>query len=365
MGFTHGARPFKGTAILGALGHQPFTERLIATKLPLIAVTLGDPAGVGPEVVAKALTTPETSQIARTLVVGSTPVLNAALALIDSAVTAKTIAYPTETVEPGEIAVLETDATGGLQPPPCGTTTAESGAAAVDWLVTAGRLAMDGLVDGIATAPINKEAASMAGHVDIGHQEIYQSMTGAPQVVTMLVTSGLRVVHLTTHRSLRIACDYVTKENVLLKLRLMHEFFTGHGFAYPRIAAAALNPHAGEAGIIGSEEIEEIAPGVEAARREGIDATGPISADAVFNQAIDGRFDVVLAMYHDQGHIPIKVHDWAASATMNLGLPFLRTSVDHGTAFDIAGQGIADATGMVQALRLAAVVAGKGSLAGF
>ena len=248
-GFHPRGPPFLRTANLAAPIRQRSTEHLIATNLPLIAVTLGDPAGVGPEVVAKALTMRETTEIARTLVVGSTAVLSAALALIDSTVTAKTVASPTETVEPGQIAVLEADETGGLEPPPYGATTAVSGAAAVGWLTTAGRLAMDGLVDGIATAPINKEAASMAGHADIGHQEIYQSMTGAPQVVTMLVTTGLRVVHLTTHRSLRVACDYVTKDNVLSKLQLTHEFFTGHGFAHPRIAAAALNPHAGEAGI--------------------------------------------------------------------------------------------------------------------
>jgi 4-hydroxythreonine-4-phosphate dehydrogenase len=235
----------------------------------------------------------------------------------------------------------------------------------VQWVKAAAELAMAGKVDAIATAPINKHAANLAGYTDVGHQEIYQSMTGAAQVVTMLVTTGLRVVHLTTHRSLRVACDYVTQDNVIAKLRLAHDFFVSQGFASPRIAAAALNPHGGEAGIIGTEEIDEIAPAVAAAKAAGMNVTGPIPADTVFNQAIDGKFDAVLAMYHDQGHVAIKVHDWASSATMNLGLPFLRTSVDHGTAFDIAGQGIADATGIKQAVRLAALVSGAGSIADF
>ena len=146
-------------------------------------------------------------------------------------------------------------------------------------------------------------------------------MAGVEQVATMLLTTGLRVVHLTTHRPLRLACDAVTRDNVLAKLRLTHEYFSAHGFAVPRIAAAALNPHAGEAGIIGSEEIDAIAPAVADACAQGMDVTGPIPADSVFNRAIDGEFDVVLAMYHDQGHIAVKVQDWAASATTNLGLP--------------------------------------------
>ncbi len=333
--------------------------------LPLIAVTLGDPTGVGPEVVAKALTSGRLNNVARSVVVGSVPVLDKALALIDSPLAAKAVEQPADGVGDEAIAVYEADVPSSLESLPYGEASADAGAAAVAWAKAAATLAWNGTVAGLATAPINKHAVNLAGHSDVGHQEIYQSMTGVEQVVTMLVTPGLRVVHLTTHRSLRVACDYVTKDNVLAKLRLTHDFFAAQGFDQPRIAAAALNPHAGEAGIIGTEEIDEIEPAVRAAREAGINATGPIPADSVFNQAIDGKFDVVLAMYHDQGHVAIKVHDWASSATMNLGLPFLRTSVDHGTAFDIAGQGIADFTGMVQAVRLAAAVAGNGSIADF
>jgi 4-phospho-D-threonate 3-dehydrogenase / 4-phospho-D-erythronate 3-dehydrogenase len=335
-------------------------------QLPLVGITLGDPVGVGPEVVAKALSSGALNDIARLVVIGSVPVLDKALALTDSSLSARAVAEPADAVDDGQVAVYEpTGLPAGLQDLPYGAVSAEGGEAAVVWVKAAAELALAGRIDAIATAPINKHAANLAGYTDVGHQEIYQAMTGVPQVVTMLVTPGLRVVHLTTHRSLRIACDYVTKDNVLAKLQLTHDFFASQGFAPARIAAAALNPHGGEAGIIGMEEIDEIAPAVEAARAAGIDATGPIPADSVFNQAIDGKFDVVLAMYHDQGHVAIKVHDWASSATMNLGLPFLRTSVDHGTAFDIAGQGIADSTGMVQAVRLAALISGTGSIADF
>ncbi len=334
--------------------------------IPLVGITLGDPVGIGPEVVAKAIASGTLREVARLVVIGSVPVLNKALALTGSSLKGRAVANPGDSVSDVEIAVYEPKGLpSGLRNLPYGEVSLEAGQAAVIWVKAAAELAMAGRISAIATAPINKHAANLAGYADVGHQEIYQAMTGADQVVTMLVTPGLRVVHLTTHRSLRIACDYVTKDNILEKLRLTHEFFVSQRFAPARIAVAALNPHGGEAGIIGMEEIEEIAPAIEAARAAGMDVTGPIPADTVFNQSIEGRFDVVLAMYHDQGHVAIKVHDWASSVTMNLGLPFLRTSVDHGTAFDIAGQGIADSTGMVQAVRLAALVSGNGSIADF
>jgi 4-hydroxythreonine-4-phosphate dehydrogenase len=168
----------------------------------------------------------------------------------------------------------------------------------------------------------------------------------------MLMSGRLRVVHLTTHRSLRRACDYVTRENVLAKLELTYRSFQAWGFERPRIGVAALNPHASDGGLLGDEE-KQIAPAVAEARRKGIDATGPVPADVVFHQAIKGKYDVVLAMYHDQGHIPVKVYGFERSISVNLGLPFIRTSVDHGTAFDIAGKGVADATSMLEAIKVA------------
>ena len=185
-------------------------------------------------------------------------------------------------------------------------------------------------------------------------------MTGAEWTATMLMTPGLKVVHLSTHKSLIEAARYVTRDTVLEKLRLMQKTLSGWGLTAPSIAVAALNPHGGEGGLLGREEIEEVAPAIATARAEGIDATGPIPADSVFNRAIDGEFDVVLALYHDQGHIAIKVHDFHQSTTATLGIPFIRTSVDHGTAFDIAGLGKADPRGLHAAIAAAeALVAGE------
>ncbi|MCE2469877.1 MAG: 4-hydroxythreonine-4-phosphate dehydrogenase PdxA [Dehalococcoidia bacterium] len=346
----------RATAI--ALGG--YTAPAVNAK-PSIAVTLGDPTGIGPEVVAKAFADDETRALARLVAVGSASVLDRALALTGSALRAQPVAGPADAVGPGAVPMVEPTASPGLASLPMGALSSEAGGASIEWVLAAARLALEESVDAIVTAPINKEAAHLAGYEDIGHMEIFQSLTGAPQVATMLLTRGLRAVHLTTHRSLRVACDYVTRENVLAKLRLTHEFFAAHGQPFPRIGVAALNPHGGEGGLLGGEEIEHIAPAVEDARREGVDAIGPVPADSVFTQAIDGRYDVVLAMYHDQGHVAVKVHGWEDSVTVNLGLPFLRTSVDHGTAFDIAGKGVADPRSMISAIRVAArAAAGQG-----
>ncbi len=212
-------------------------------------------------------------------------------------------------------------------------------------------MALAGEIQGVVTCPINKEAIHAAGYVnDIGHQEILARMTGADWTATMLMTPGLKVVHLSTHKSLIEAARYVTRDTVLEKLRLMQATLADWGLPRPAMAVAALNPHAGEGGLLGREEIDELQPAVAAARAEGMNVAGPIPADSVFNRAIKGEFDVVLALYHDQGHIAIKVRDFHRSTTATLGIPFIRTSVDHGTAFDIAGQGLADPTGLHAAI---------------
>jgi 4-hydroxythreonine-4-phosphate dehydrogenase len=220
-------------------------------------------------------------------------------------------------------------------------------------------------VEGLATAPLNKEAASLAGYQAIGHMELLQELSGAKTVATMLMAKNLRVVHLTTHRSLRTACDYVKKERILDFLQLTHDSFVRWGFSNPRIGVAALNPHGSDGGLLGHEEAQEIAPAVAAAQARGINAIGPVPADVIFHQAINNRYDAVLAMFHDQGHIPVKVYGFAESITANLGLPFVRTSVDHGTAFDIAGKGVADATSMREAIRLAVALSLGNGLADF
>jgi 4-hydroxythreonine-4-phosphate dehydrogenase len=225
---------------------------------------------------------------------------------------------------------------------------------AVEWAATR---CLQGELAAMVTAPINKEAIHAAGYVnDIGHQEILARLAGVSQTATMLMTPGLRVVHLSTHKSLADAVRFVTAEQVLGKLHLIHQTLSQWGLHNPRIAVAALNPHGGEGGLLGREEIEELLPAVNQARQDGIQATGPLPADSVFNRAIAGEFDVVLALYHDQGHIAIKVHNFHESTTATLGVPMVRTSVDHGTAFDIAGKGVADATGMGAAIAAAQAI---------
>lgn len=331
-------------------------------RRPRIGVTLGDPAGIGPEVVAKALADENLRAEAAPLVVGSPAALDRAFRLTGSPLRARSVDGPGDDSEPGLINVFSPHDDEGLDALPYGETSPVAGAAAVEWAATAARLAIAGAVDAIATAPISKEAARLAGHADFGHQEIYQRVAEVPRVLTMLVANRLNVVHLTTHVPLRAVAEFATRERVLEALRLTQRFFAAHGVPNPRIGVAALNPHGGEAGLIGTEEITDIRPAVEDANAEGVAAVGPVPADSLFAQAVNGGYDAILAMHHDQGHIPVKVHDWASSITLNIGLPFLRTSVDHGTAFDIAGKGVADATGMIAAIRYAARVAAAGRL---
>ena len=309
---------------------------------PAIAITMGDPCGIGPEVVVKALADPRVYASCRPLVVGNIYALERAVELTGLPMRVRRLDDPSDAGrDPSSVDVVDVqnlnpeDITVGRISPQCGK-------AAMEWVTRAGELALAGTVAALATAPLNKEAASMAGYKSIGHMELLQELTGAKTVATMLMAKKLRVVHLTTHRSLRLACDYVKKDRILEFLQLTHDSFVQWGFEGPRIGTAALNPHGSDGGLLGSEEAEEIAPAVAAAQDRGINATGPIPADIVFHQAIQGKYDVVLAMFHDQGHIPVKVYGFEDSITANLGLPFVRTSVDHGTAFDIAGQGVAN-----------------------
>ena len=311
-----------------------------------IGITLGDPAGIGPEVAVKALHAAH-RPAAEYVVYGPAWVLEMG---------ARQSGLPVPECE-----TVDVDA------PPgddfrVGTVSAACGEAGVRTVERCAQAAIAGDVAAMMTCPLHKEAIHAAGYVeDIGHQEILARLTGAGATATMLMTPGLRVVHLSTHKSLIEAARFVTRANVLAKLRLCHDSLTRWGLPKARIAVAALNPHGGEGGLLGREELDEIAPAVAEAQASGIDATGPLSADSVFNRAIDGAFDAVLAMYHDQGHIAIKVHNFHESVTATLGIPLIRTSVDHGTAFDIAGKGIADATGAVSAMA-AAVALAEGTL---
>ncbi|HEY5678449.1 MAG TPA: 4-hydroxythreonine-4-phosphate dehydrogenase PdxA [Pseudomonadales bacterium] len=323
-----------------------------------IAMTLGDPAGIGPEVAARLIA--GGSLEGKLLLVGS------AWALGKGAEAAGVRLPDVEVVDDagairGQVGLI--DLGGEPESFRFGEVNAACGALAVRAVEGAARLCLAGKVAAMVTCPINKAAVHAAGYTDdIGHQEILARLTGASWTATMLMTPGLKVVHLSTHKSLIEAARFVTRRNVEEKLALLDETLGRWGLRNPRIAVAALNPHGGEQGLLGREELDEIEPAVAAARTAGIDAVGPLPADSVFNRAIDGEFDVVLAMYHDQGHIAIKVHNFHESTTATLGIPFVRTSVDHGTAFDIAGSGRADERGLAAALDAARALS-QGQLA--
>jgi len=329
---------------------------------PVIAITMGDAAGIGPEVVVKAIIMDEIQSICRPLVVGEGTIIEEAVKLAKKFLRL----HPVETAALAEglpdtidLIDLKNLTLGDVIP---GQISGACGKAVMEYITRAANLALEGEVAALVTAPINKEATKLAGYGEMGHLEFLARLTGATEYATMLVTGPLRVVHLTTHYSLRDACDLVTKERILAKLELTRRSFQGWGIEHPRIAVAALNPHAGEGGLLGSEEAEEISPAVQEARNSDIDARGPFPADSVFNRAIDGEFDAVLAMYHDQGHIPIKVHGFESSVSVALGLPFVRTSVDHGTAFDIVGKGIASPQSLAEAIKMAVRLSERGRL---
>ena len=331
---------------------------------PLLAITMGDPSGVGSEVTVKTLLDKGIYAKCNPFVVGNTAAINSAINMINASDNIKAHLITSVDQISGEYGIIDVLDIDNLEfgDIEYGTLSPIAGKASVEWILKAGELAAAGDIQAIATAPINKEACSMAGYKDIGHMEIFQSQTNSLNVATMLMARNLRVVHLTTHKSLRNACDYVTKDNVLNKILLTDEYFKKWGWKSPRIGVAALNPHASDGGLLGDEEEKQILPAVNEEKSRGIEVKGPIQADTVFNQNIDNKFDVCIAMYHDQGHIPIKVYDWARSVSVNLGLPFVRTSVDHGTAFDIAGKGLADHISMKESIEVAVSVVSDNKL---
>lgn len=314
---------------------------------PLLAITMGDPAGIGAEVVVKAFQQDQFKNEVSVFVIGSAECLEQELQICDLQIPIESRSDISElTGERGVIEVL--DPVGfDMGQHKFGEVSAEAGRAAVGYFEHAVTLALDSKLDGVVTCPINKEAVHAAGFVDdIGHQEILARMTGSELTATMLMTEGLKVAHLSTHKSLIEAAKYVRQPVLISKLALTDKHLRAWMGKSPRIAVAALNPHGGEGGMLGREEIDEIAPAVAKAQEMGIDAVGPYPADSVFYRAVAGEFDAVLALYHDQGHIAIKMHNFEKSITATMGIPFLRTSVDHGTAFDIAGKNRADATGL-------------------
>jgi 4-phospho-D-threonate 3-dehydrogenase / 4-phospho-D-erythronate 3-dehydrogenase len=330
---------------------------------PLIAITMGDAAGIGPEIVVKALTQPEAGDICRPIVIGDAARLTTAARILkkDERVRIRQVAGPSgaaanhspEAIECIQVSEVPADL-------PFGKLSAVAGEAAFRYLERAVTLAVAGEIDAICTAPINKAALQLAGRRYPGHTEILADLTGTPEVSMMLSAPGLRVVHCTTHIGLLDAIDRIDAALVERTIRRGHAALVRWGVDAPRIAVCGINPHAGESGLFGrGEEAAKIAPGVAAARAAGIEAVGPLPADTLFFRAVRGDFDLVVAMYHDQGHCPVKVLGLDAGVNITLGLPVVRTSVDHGTAFDIAGTGQADERSLLEALRQAAALAGR------
>jgi len=321
---------------------------------PLLAITLGDPAGVGPEIIVKALRHDEVYSQCRPLVVGDRRILQRAAEWVGSGAPAfELVDRPAAgRYQPGTIPLLDlANADPAFVAP--GQVNPIAGGAAVDYVFRACDLAMAGEVDAVVTAPLNKEAMHLAGHNYPGHTELLALRTGAERVSMLLVGPQLRVVHVSTHVSLYEAIRRITPARVLEVIRLAHESCVALGIPNPRIAVAGLNPHAGENGLFGDEEGRFMMPAILAAREDEMDVSDPIAPDTVFLRAVNGQYDIVVAMYHDQGHIPMKLLAFDSGVNVSIGLPIIRTSVDHGTAFDIAGTGKARETSLLAAIEVA------------
>lgn len=329
---------------------------------PILAITMGDPAGIGPEVVVKTLAHPEVYAQARPVVVGDRATLERAARWVD----APGLEYDVVTsvdvgrYEPGVITLLDLQSS-----PPGGYTvgevSADAGRAAVDCVFRACDLAMAGQVDAVVTAPLNKAAMHAAGFTYPGHTELLAERTGAERVSMLLVGPALRIVHVSTHVALTEAIRRVTRQRVEDVIEIARDSCQALGIEHPRIAVAGLNPHASEGGLFGDEEAREVIPAIEAARARGLDVSDPQPPDTVFLRATKGEWDIVVAMYHDQGHIPMKLLAFDSGVNVSIGLPILRTSVDHGTAFDIAGLGRASENSMLAAIDVAVQMAGSPS----
>jgi 4-hydroxythreonine-4-phosphate dehydrogenase len=311
-------------------------------NLPRIALTIGDPAGIGPEITLKALADPQVAPLARWVVVGDASIMARVEQIAGTKLSAD---------------LLDVGAMRGVDDFSFGRLDARCGRAAVEYVRIATQMCLRGEADAMVTAPLNKEAVTAGGRAFSGHTEFIAELCGAVESRMLLSSEKLSTVHVTTHVPLRAACELST-ERILRTIQLGNDAMKRLGFEQPRIAVCGLNPHAGEHGLFGDEDQRSIAPAVEAARSQGITCSGPHAGDTIFLQASRGAYDLVVAMYHDQGHIPMKLIDFEGTVNISLGIPIIRTSVDHGTAFDIAGQNRADARSLKQAMRVAVRMAG-------
>ncbi|HHT87572.1 MAG TPA: 4-hydroxythreonine-4-phosphate dehydrogenase PdxA [Clostridiales bacterium] len=321
---------------------------------PLIAVPIGDPAGIGPEIVVKSIANKDVFQAARCIIIGDKKIIEDAIAFTKISLKINVVKKPDEGVyEENVLNLIDLDNV-IMNEFKIGKVSGMCGKAAYEYIEKSIELANLREVDAVATTPINKEALK-AGNINyIGHTEIFGALTGTKDPLTMFEVRGMRVFFLTRHVSLRKACDMVTKDRIKDYVIRCKDVLKTLGVSDGTMAIAGLNPHSGEHGLFGDEEVNHVTPAVEELRKEGYDVVGPIGADSVFHMALQGRFNSVLSLYHDQGHIATKTLDFEKTIAITGGMPILRTSVDHGTAMDIAGKGIASEVSMIEAILIAA-----------
>jgi 4-hydroxythreonine-4-phosphate dehydrogenase len=321
---------------------------------PLIAIPIGDPAGIGPEITAKALASEEVFQTADCVIVGDRTIVENAIRIVNADLKVNVIHDLAEgDYRKGILNLIDLDNV-DQEEFEFGKVSGMCGRAAYEYIAKSIELANEGKVDAVTTTAINKESLRAGGINYIGHTEIFGALTGTGDPLTMFETNGMRIFFLTRHVSLREMLDLVTKDRIKDYVKRCMKALEKLGVTEGTMAIAGLNPHSGEHGLFGWEEVNEITPAVEELRAEGYNVTGPIGADSVFHQAAMGKYNSVLSLYHDQGHIAAKTLDFERTIAITNGMPILRTSVDHGTAFDIAGKGVASAVSLIEAIRLAA-----------
>ena len=319
----------------------------------IIAVPMGDPAGIGPEITVKSFLNPKVLEAGNSIVIGDKDVLEKALEITQTDLEIKVIKDVEEAdFSKNIINLIDLDNV-DMTSFEYGQVQAQCGKAAFEYIEYAIKLAMDNKVDALATTPINKESLKAAEVPYIGHTEMLEELTNSHDPLTMFQVRSLRIFFLTRHLSIKEAIDQMTKERVHDYIKRSYDALIKLGVEEPKLAVAGLNPHSGEGGLFGHEEIDEITPGIKLAQEENYDVVGPVPADSVFFQALNGRYDAVISLYHDQGHIAAKMTDFHKTISITNGLPFLRSSVDHGTAFDIAGQNIASSESMEECIKLA------------
>ena len=321
---------------------------------PLIAIPMGDPAGIGPEIVIKTLADETTQSMARCVIVGSKKVLELAMGYPDMPrLEINAVEDPRDgDYRPGVLNLIDLDNV-DMDKFKVGEVSGMCGKAAYEYIAKSIELANARIADAVSTTPINKESLHAGGVNFIGHTEIFGALTGTEDPLTLFEVQNLRVFFLSRHLSLRKACDAVKKDRIIDYVIRCTDALRRLGITEGTMAVAGLNPHCGEHGLFGDEEVNEIFPAVEELQKMGYKVAGPIGADSVFSQALHGKYNSVLSLYHDQGHIATKTLDFERTISITAGMPILRTSVDHGTAFDIAGKGIASAVSMMEAVRLA------------